>query len=147
MSYQYPKYLLRCVFAALVSLAAQPVFSQGMHTSIDKKDILIGEQVTFRLDVDLPSPEYKVAVNIPDSIEHFELLQKSGSMLKDKKGNYSWEQKIVFTSFDSGSWRFPAMGFRINHLNTISQPLSTDTFMVNVGYMPIDAGGKPRADR
>ena len=65
-------------------------------------------------------------------------------MLKDKKGNYSWEQKIVFTSFDSGSWRFPALGFRINHLNTVSQPLSTDTFMVNVGYMPLDPGGKPR---
>jgi hypothetical protein len=65
-------------------------------------------------------------------------------MLKDKQGNFSWEQKIVFTSFDSGSWSFPPVSYRINHLNTSSQPLTTDSFTVNVGYMPIDEGAKPR---
>ena len=140
----YRSYLLRCAAACFLLAAGQVVYCQAIHTSVDKKDILIGEQVSFRLSIDVPTADYRITLNIPDSIPHFEILQKAGSLLKDKNGNYSWEQKIVFTSFDSGSWHFPSLNYRINHLNTASQPLLTDSFSINVGYMPLDAGGKPR---
>ena len=137
-------YLLRSITVCFLLLTTPLAFSQGIHTSVDKKDILIGEQVSFRLSIDVPTADYRITLDIPDSIPHFEILQKSGSLLKDKRGNFSWEQNIVFTSFDSGTWLFPSLNYRVNHLNTASQPLLTDSFSVNVGYMPLDAGGKPR---
>ncbi len=118
--------------------------AQNIITNIDKKDILIGEQITYSLKIILPNAEYSVTLAVPDSIAHFEILDKQQNDTTDRNGTYSWQQKIVFTSFDSGSYPFPAFVYRINHLSTTSQPLSTDTFTVNVGYMPLDAGGKPR---
>ncbi|MEJ7609552.1 MAG: DUF4381 family protein [Ferruginibacter sp.] len=118
--------------------------AQSIRSSVDKKNILIGEQITFRMSVGLPSPEYKVIIDVPDSIPHFDILQKSGGSATGKKGEYSFEYRMVLTSFDSGRWIFPAMVYRISHRNTASQGLLTDTFTVNVGYMPIDPGGKPR---
>ena len=144
MKILYKLYLLRSISVCFLLLAAPVVFSQAIHSSVDKKEILIGQQVSFRLSIDVPSADYRISLDIPDSIPHFEILQKTGSLLKDKKGNLAWEQKIVFTSFDSGTWRFPSLNYRVNHLNTASQPLLTDSFSINVGYMPLDAGGKPR---
>ncbi len=117
---------------------------QSVQTSVSKKDILIGEPVTYIMQINLPSTEYKVVINIPDSIQHFDILQKSGGNGTDKQGNAVWQQTLVFTSFDSGSWVFPSFPYRINRMNTTSQPLNTDTFRVNVSYMPLDKGGNPR---
>lgn len=117
---------------------------QSIQTSISKKDILIGEQIRYIMQVNLPSTEYQIAINIPDSIPHFDILQKSGGNGTDKQGNAVWQQTIIFTSFDSGAWLFPAFSYRINRMNTTSQPLNTDTFRVNVGYMALDKGGNPR---
>lgn len=140
----YKKYFISAfVLIAFVSLY-QISFGQAVQTSVSKKDILIGEQISYVLRIGLPSPEYNVALNIPDSIPHFDVLRKTGGKGKDKQGNNVWQQTIVFTSFDSGSWNFPAFAYRINRANTTSQPLATDTFRVNVGYMPLDKSGKPR---
>lgn len=126
---------LFCVLAA---------FGQSVQTSVSKKDILIGEPISYIMQINLPSADYKVSINIPDSIPHFDIIQKSGGNGIDKKGNAVWQQTIVFTSFDSGSWLFPAFSYRINRMNTTSQLLNTDTFRVNVGYMALDKGGNPR---
>ena len=118
--------------------------AQSIRSSVDKNSILIGERITYTLTVGLPSPEYTVNINIPDSITHFEILEKNGGNGKDKDGNIVWQQKIVFTSFDSGSFTFPGLLYRINHLNTASQPLTTNPLKIEVGYMPLDKGGLPR---
>ncbi len=119
-------------------------FSQAISTTVDKKDILIGEQITYNLNIDLPSADYKIDINIPDSLEHFDIIEKTVGNVNNTNGKYAWQQKIVFTSFDSGSYAFPSFPFRINHLNTVSQNLSTDSIRINVGYMPIDKEGNPR---
>ena len=140
----FPKYIFQAALALLLILAVSVTFGQTIRTSIDKKSILIGEQITYRMSIGLPSADYKVELNIPDSIPHFDVIQKAAGSATDKKGNYSWEYKLVFTSFDSGTWHFPILTYRINHFNTASQALATDAFFVNVGYMPTDAGGNPR---
>ena len=109
-----------------------------------EKDILIGERITSTLTIDLPSPEYTVNLNVPDSIPHFEILQKNGGNGKTKAGTDVWQYTIVFTSFDSGAFIFPGLSYRITHLNTASQLLLTDPIKVNVGYMPLDKGEQPR---
>lgn len=133
--------LLTTVALLIVSFSLS---AQAIRSSVDKNTILIGERVTYTLAVDLPSPEYTVSINIPDSIPHFEILEKNGGNGKDKDGNIVWQQKIIFTSFDSGSFIFPGLLYRINHLNTASQTLSTNQVKIEVGYMPLDKGGLPR---
>ena len=133
----------------LLATAAFVIFcfsstAQGIRSSVDKNAILIGERITYTLTVDLPSAEYTVSINIPDSIPNFEILEKNGGNGKDQKGNFVWQQRIVFTSFDSGSYTFPGLLYRINHLNTASQTLSTSPLKIEVSYMPLDKGGIPR---
>ncbi len=140
----YPKYFLSLLLVCMFLLPLNDASAQSIQTSVDKKDILIGEQITYRMSVGLPSAEYLVDINVPDSIPHFDVVSKGTGNATDKQNNYTWEYKVVLTSFDSGSWSFPALSYRIRHLNTVSQFLYTDSFNVNVGYMPIDKSGEAR---
>jgi hypothetical protein len=140
----YIIYLRRGFVALVFILSYSLVFSQTISTIVDKKDILIGEQITYILNIDLPSADYKIDINIPDSLEHFDIIEKSAGVINNTNGKYVWQQKIIFTSFDSGSYAFPSFPFHINHLNTVSQNLNTDSIRINVGYMPIDKEGNPR---
>ena len=140
----YRTHINRLLTTAAFVLICISLSAQAIRSSVDKNAILIGERITYTLTVGLPSPEYTVSINIPDSIPHFEILEKTGGNGKDKEGNFVWQQKIIFTSFDSGSYTFPGLLYRINHLNTASQPLSTNQLKIEVGYMALDKGGLPR---
>ena len=140
----YSTHINKFLATAVFLLVCFSLSAQAIRSSVDKNTILIGERITYTLTVGLPSPEYTVSINIPDSIPHFEILEKNGGNGKDKEGNFVWQQKIVFTSFDSGSFTFPGLLYKINHLNTASQPLSTNQLKIEVGYMPLDKGGLPR---
>ncbi len=140
----YTIYLRRSLISLAFTLAHFFCFAQAISTTVDKRDILIGEQITYNLNIDLPSADYKIDITIPDSLEHFDIIEKTGGIVNNTNGKYAWQQKIIFTSFDSGSFAFPSFPFRINHLNTVSQNLSTDSILINVGYMPIDKEGNPR---
>lgn len=140
----YTLYLQRSLIALGFVLTHSFCFAQAISTTVDKRDILIGEQITYNLNIDLPSVDYKVDITIPDSLEHFDIIEKTGGIINNTNGKYAWKQKIIFTSFDSGAFAFPSFPFRISHLNTVSQNLSTDSIRINVGYMPIDKEGNPR---
>lgn len=140
----YRTHIYKLLITVVCLIVCFSLSAQGIRSSVDKNAILIGERITYTLTVDLPSPEYTVSINIPDSIPNFEILEKNGGNGKDQKGNFVWQQKIVFTSFDSGSFTFPGLLYRINHLNTASQTLSTNQLKIEVGYMPLDKGGNPR---
>ena len=138
------KHIFSLFVTAAFVLICFTASAQAIRSSVDKNVILIGERITYTLTVDLPSPEYTVSINIPDSIPHFEILEKNGGNGKDQSGNSVWQQKIVFTSFDSGSFNFPGLLYKINHLNTASQTLTTNQLKIEVGYMPLDKGANPR---
>jgi hypothetical protein len=140
----YSIYFKRIIAIIAFLINAIISFSQSVRSTVDKKDILIGERITNILTIDLPSPEYTVNLTVPDSIPHFEILQKNGGNGKTQAGADVWQYTIIFTSFDSGSFTFPGLAYRITHLNTASQLLSTDPIKVNVGYMPLDKGEQPR---
>ncbi len=140
----YTIYLRKSLIILAFVLSNLFCFAQTISTTVDKRDILIGEQITYNLNIDLPSADYKIDINIPDSLEHFDIIEKNAGGINYTNGQYAWQQKIVFTSFDSGSYDFPSFPFRINHLNAVSQNLNTDAIKINVGYMPIDKEGNPR---
>ena len=122
-----------------------PVNAQSIRTHLDKKEILIGEQIHYRLQFVLPSTGYQVEFNVPDSLPHFEILQKSLSDSSDQEGNILKTQHIIFTSWDSGQWTLPAIPMKIRTLgNQAVYSLNADPVTIKVGYMAIDSTGVPR---
>lgn len=111
---------LTAILAAFTFLLshAQPV----LKTSVDKRDILIGDQ--FKLTVEVKGIEegYKISLpNIPDSIDHFEVINRTtidSSYSNNRLAGIS--QTFTFTSFDSGKWALPS--FLVN-----VEPLKDDT--------------------
>lgn len=97
---------------------AQPV----LKTSVDKNEILIGDQFRLKVEVGGIEEGYKIMLpNIPDSIEHFEVLNRSkiDSIYNNSHLN-SISQTFTLTSFDSGKWVLPS--FLVN-----VDPLKDDT--------------------
>ncbi len=137
--------LLKLVFGCHLLLLCSIAFSQSIETKIDRKDILIGEQINYTLQFTLPSQNFQIEFSVPDSLPHFEILHKSKSDSTDKAGNYLVTQRLIITSFDSGSWTLPALPMKIrNSSNQAVYSLNADPITINVGYMPADSSGQLR---
>ncbi len=121
------------------------VGSQGQNVGsrTDRSQILIGERVQLELLVKLPGNGYTVQVELPDSIEHFEVLGQSAFDTTNNQGVYSMRQRIVFTSFDSGRWYFPSFPVIIRQGNTYKR-FETEPALIFVGYMPADSTNELR---
>jgi hypothetical protein len=121
------------IFFAIIFIIAAVSSSnaQTPKSIVNKKDILIGEKINLTIVA-----EKSNAVIIPDSIPHFEIITKDS---RDTIINATTFVKtdITFTSFDSGAFYFPALQNKKN-------ANASDSFMVNVGYMPIDKEAVPR---
>ena len=121
------------------------LFGQSIQTAIDRKDILIGEQIHYRLQFTLPSVDYRIEFNVPDSFEHFEILDKVKSDSTDPKGRYLVFQRIRLTSWDSGHWAIPSFPIKLRNAATnASYTLNTERILINVGYAPADSTGELR---
>ena len=137
--------LLKLIFGGLLSLLCNITFGQSIETKIDRKDILIGEQINYSLQFTLPSQNFQIEFSVPDSLPHFEILHKSKTDSTDKAGNYLVTQRLIITSFDSGSWTLPALPMKIrNSSNQAVYSLNADPITINVGYMPADSSGQLR---
>ncbi len=127
--------MMRAGLTACFVFCMQFVFCQAPQTITDRKDILIGEQIT--LTIKLPqSLNTSGATNwltIPDSIPHFDIVETGKAS--------PTEQTITITSFDSGRWLFPAL--LLAAAKDFKQ-LSTDSFYVNVSYAPADTSNQLR---
>ncbi|HMJ46836.1 MAG TPA: hypothetical protein VK498_05870 [Ferruginibacter sp.] len=132
-----------CLIAFLF-ISHNYIDAQGIQTFKDRKQILIGERITYEVKINLASSGYQIQLYIPDSIPHFDILEKNKYDTVDKKGNYSLRQVIVFTSFDSGAWQFPSFPLTISSTGKMSRKFNTDSFLVNVGYSPADSSGQLR---
>ncbi len=58
-------------------------------------------------------------------------------------GTYTINKKMIFTSFDSGSWHIPAFKFRLEQ-NKLSKIFSTDSVRIDVGYAASDSTNQLR---
>ncbi len=139
------KYLLKWILGCCLCLLSIIGKTQSIETKIDRKDILIGEQINYSLQFTLPSQNFQIEFSVPDSLPHFEILYKSKSDSTDKEGNYLVTQRLIITSFDSGSWTLPALPMKIrNSSNQAVYSLNADPITINVGYMPADSSGALR---
>ena len=128
----------------LLQFSVQRLHAQAVKTSINTNNILIGEQIQYEITIQMASAAYRVDIGIPDSIPHFDIIDQQQYDTTDGNGGYSLRQRIQFTSFDSGVWKFPAFPITVSAPNKVSLQLPSDSFLIQVGYSPADSTGQLR---
>jgi hypothetical protein len=128
----------------LLQFSVQRLHAQAVKTSINTNNILIGEQIQYEISIQVASAAYRVDIGIPDSIPHFDIIDQQQYDTTDGSGSYSLRQRIQFTSFDSGVWKFPAFPITVSAPNKASLQLQSDSFLIQVGYSPADSTGQLR---
>lgn len=130
-------FLLCCCLGLFAFHAA----SQTVEVSMNRNEILIGQQISYGLKVKLPGTGLKANFAIPDSLPHFDIIRK-GEVV-GVKGESAIEQVVVFTSFDSGQWYFPSFPVLITD-GARKATLFSDSVLIRVGYAPADSSGQLR---
>lgn len=126
--------LLVCCVGSLLCANAQP----SLKATVDKSDLLIGEQFKLKIVATLPRQDFFIRwIEIPDSLQHFEIVERSAidsSFTRQKLTGLT--QTITFTSFDSGKWIMPSFNASFSPSSGDSTVnLFTDSFSVAVGYL------------
>lgn len=129
------------LFVCCISLASLQATSQTVEVSMNRNEILIGQQISYGLKVKLPGTGLKANFAIPDSIPHFDIIRKGE--ITGVKGESALEQVVVFTSFDSGQWYFPSFPVLITD-GARKATLFSDSVLIKVGYSPADSSGQLR---
>lgn len=127
------------IFLLSFLLVSNKSFCQDaqINASIDKKEILIGEQVKLKLTVSFPAGKFMSALtDLPDTLEHFEVVNKSKQeeeLTNDKLSGIT--QDFIFTSFDSGKWVIPPIKINlVSPGSNVPVTFYTDSFPVSVSY-------------
>jgi hypothetical protein len=130
------------LFIALL-FSFQNSFAQlpTVKTSVDKSNILIGQQINYRVSTSMPDNTYRLSwLSIPDSIGNFNVITKNKIDSSYSNGNLNFSQDIVLTSFDSGRQVIPPLMLTASTLDGDSTfNLFTDSIAVNVTYSPTDS--------
>lgn len=116
------------LFSALYLPAQQTI---SVKASVDKNNIVIGEQIHLTIEARFPIHEPMRFFTI-DSIPHFEILERKKIDTIDKNETITLSERFTLTSFDSGHWVFPPFELAGD------KPLLTDTLPVDVGFSPFD---------
>jgi hypothetical protein len=131
--------LMTVVMSCLAFLlsAAQPV----VKTSVDKNEILIGQQFTVKVEASFSGDDFFIKwIKMPDSLQHFELIQKSkiDSVFTSEKLS-GLSQSFTLTSFDSGKWTFPSFDINFNPVkNDTTFNILTDSLPMTVSFSVAD---------
>jgi hypothetical protein len=134
------RFILFIVFFILscVVVSAQ---NAGLATSVDKRNILIGEPLQYKVQARLPKNTYKVTwLNIPDSIAHFEVIERKKIDSSENNGLLYLSQSITMTSFDSGVRTIPAFIVNFDPLKDgKAYRLLTDSIPIKISFSPMDS--------
>lgn len=125
---------------------ALPVFSQNqisgkqVKATVDSSSIKIGEQFHLTLQASAAPSQQLVWPQIPDSFDHFLVVDKSKMDTLRQAGNNVYKQQITLTNFDSGYWKVPAFSFgMVSGDSAVTSPsLTTDSLFINVNTVPVD---------
>ena len=131
-------YLLQSFLLLSFIINAQ---TPSLSTSIDKKRILIGEHLHYKVEASFPANTYKLNwLSIPDSIDHFEMVERQKTDTSENGGVLNVKRTITITSFDSGIWAIPSFVINFDLLTgDTAFKLLTDSIHINVSYSPMDS--------
>lgn len=129
--------LIAVLFSSEHSFAQTPT----VKTSVDKNDILIGQQIHYKVETSMPDNTYRLTwFSMPDSFGNFVSILKDKIDSSYSNGNLVFAQQITITSFDSGRQVIPPLALSFSTLDTDSTfNIFTDSIPVNVTYAPADS--------
>jgi LPXTG-motif cell wall-anchored protein len=100
-----------------------------VKATVDRSQILIGEPISLRLEVDVPENEAIRFFQI-DSLPHFEFLDQQKIDTSNTGSGTVLSQIIKITSFDSGRWVIPSL--------VLGENIVTDSIPIDVGFSPFN---------
>lgn len=100
-----------------------------VKATVDRSQILIGEPISLRLEVDVPENEAIRFFQI-DSLPHFEFLDQQKIDTSNTGGGTVLSLVMKITSFDSGRWVIPSL--------VLGENIVTDSISIDVGFSPFN---------
>jgi len=130
-------FIIGFLFFAKTTLAQLPT----VKTTVDKNDILIGQQINYHVETSMPDNTYRLSwFSVPDSFGNFIAITKNKIDSSFSNGNLNFSQDIILTSFDSGRQVIPPLTLTAATLDGDSTfNLFTDSIAINVTYSPTDS--------
>lgn len=129
------------VFFSLNLWSQAPAQEIGARASLDSSDILIGDQLKFRLDLTVPAGSQVTWPVFQDTLTaHVEILRRTpiDTVSSDRK-QYTIRQELTITSFDSGTYIIPPIPFRFHSKSdTTTNYAETDPLRLNVNTVDTD---------
>lgn len=122
--------------------ACQSLWAQQAVVTLDREQILIGEQVTLQLKVENLTDQAQSLQSwfqIKDTAGHIEVVRSGKMDTISVDGQTTLMQKLTITSFDSGSWQIPVIEPVIKDIN--NQEYTLTTAPVSLQVMPVDVSG------
>ncbi len=139
----YHRGLVVVIYLSGFLFSAQQIFAQlpVVKTSVDKNNILIGEQLHLKVATSMPDNTYTLSwFNIPDSLGNFIVISKDKIDSTFANGNLNFSQVLTLTSFDSGRRVIPPLTLNTEPLQgDTSFNLLTDSIPINVAFSPMDS--------
>lgn len=130
------KFLCLILFIPFVSVC---VHAQQATVTLDRNQILLGEQVTLQLKLDNITNEVQSIsrwFTIPDTGNHIEVIRRDKIDTVEIEGRSTYIQKITITSFDSGIWTIPVATPVIKNTDGTVSTIAGDS--VSLQVMPVD---------
>ena len=114
--------------------------AQNINASVDRNSILIGEQIKLVVtadNVDVKKHPIVQWPQIPDSFNHFEVIERGKIDTVSKNGVNHYEQTYILTSFDEGFWDIPAFNVLFSKKSP-RNPVSLPTPSIKIKVFPAD---------
>ena len=118
-----------------------------VKTSVSNNSILIGEQFQLKVEAVFAGAAYRLNwINLPDSLQHFELIEKSkADSIYTNDQLTGVTQKFTLTSFDSGKWNLPVARVNIDPVKDDSTyNFFSDSIPINVSFSVSDTTAQLR---
>ncbi len=115
--------------------------SPSVKSTVDKNNILIGEQLHYKVSTSMPDNTYRLSwFNMTDTLGNFQVVKENKIDSATANGNLNFSQEIIITSFDSGRQVIPPLVLNVETLQGDSSfNLVTDSIPVNVSFAPMDS--------
>ena len=125
------------LFSTQYSFAQSPT----VKTTVDKNEILIGQQIHYKVETSMPDNTYRLSwFSVPDSFGNFVPILKEKIDSTYSNGNLNFSQQIIITSFDSGRQVIPPLTLTASTLEGDSTfNIYTGSIPINVEYSPADS--------
>lgn len=136
-------FLYVAFFASVFLMNAQPLAAQKIAASLNRNTILIGEQVTLQLQLEMQDPpafqllSWKV---FSDSSNHVTVVKQGDVDSSSVNGQFEYNQQIILTSFDSGNWKIAPLKVELKKsASGKTIVLNADSILLQV--LPVDISG------